>query len=351
MAGGRKILILLLALVFAGTSTACHLYVDGKPLTTEEVNRQLAERYGVGNYQLKQLDRNHWQVALPQYAGLQYTVTSVIHRGGVVPVPQHSQEENRMEALGRLLAPRYFTADEMKEISYASGFGGGGMTVEVLSDFSDEAKISDLQKRVEALCRDMKENYAPLAKDAHVTLTVKSDAAATGQEHGVESPKLIRWTSDRGNGRLIASYLDSLYGTGNYSYEETEDFGSGKEIYLVRLKRAPEQEFHLYVQSDWFGFRKTIWDTRYRDICDLIDYNTFPLGIERAHISPDFNRRGCRVSVSNLAYGRERVPDIINLHREASEYIQKYAAIIYADQTDGGSKQVPIFSTSISLDL
>lgn len=351
MAGGRKILILLLALVFAGTSTACHLYVDGKPLTTEEINRQLAERYGVGNYQLKQLDRNHWQVALPQYAGLHYTVTSVIDRGGVVPVPQHSQEENRMEALGRLLAPRYFTADEMKEISYASGFGGGGMTVEVLSDFSDEAKIADLQKRVEALCRDMKENYAPLAKDAYVTLTVKSDAAATGQEYGVESPKLIRWTSDRGNGRLIASYLDSLYGTGNYSYEETEDFRSGKEIYQVRLKRAPEQEFHLYVQSDWFGFRKTIWDTRYRDICDLIDYNTFPLGIERAHISPDFNRRGCSVSVSNLAYGRDRVPDIINLHREASEYIQKYAAIIYADQTDGGSKQVPIFSTSISLDL
>ena len=65
MAGGRKILILLLALVFAGTSTACHLYVDGKPLTTEEVNRQLAERYGAGNYQLKQLDRDHWQVALP----------------------------------------------------------------------------------------------------------------------------------------------------------------------------------------------------------------------------------------------------------------------------------------------
>ena len=351
MAGGRKILILLLALVLAGISSACHLYVDGKPLTTEEVNRQLAERYGVGNYQLKQLDRDHWQVALPQYAGLQYTVTSVIHRGGVVPVPQHSQEENRMEALGRLLAPRYFTADEMKEISYASGFGGGGMTVEVLSDFSDEAKIADLQKRVEALCRDMKENYAPLAKDAYVTLTVKSDAAATGQEYGVESPKLIRWTSDRGNSRLIASYLDSLYGTGNYSYEETEDFRSGKEIYQVRLKRAPEQEFHLYVQSDWFGFRKTIWDTRYRDICDLIDYNTFPLGIERAHISPDFNRRGCRVSVSNLAYGRDRVPDIINLHREASEYIQKYAAIIYADQTDGGSKQVPIFSTSISVDL
>ena len=348
----RRTAAVLLIMGLMSVCAACHIYVDGHPLTTEELRQRLEEQYGAGNYELRQVDKDHWEVSLPRYPELRYTVTKAITRGGVIPLPRHSSVENRMEKLGSLLVPKYFSPEEQKNISYTSKYAGGWMQIEVRSDFSDEKSIADLQKKVEALVKDMRENYPAVAGGTGVTLSVRTTtedqekALRKDASKKTESPRMNMRKSGSVDDRDISNYLEAVYGKGNADYRESEVYPGE---YYIRLKNYPDFSFRLTVGRDFYG-RKILSDDRYQDAIDYLR-KEFAERVPGANFSLKLDYKACQAATSADLSREDRIPDLIEFHTKTLDFIQENAGLINADAPEGRSGEIPLLSVSLSFDL
>lgn len=345
----KKAAAFLLSITIIFTCAACHLYVDGKPLTTEELRSRLADRYGEGNFVVKQIDSDNWEVSLPQYPGITYTVSNTISNAGVIAIPHHSLEENRMEKLGSFLAPKYLTADELKGVTYSSGYSGGDMRIEIKSNFSDEDKINDLQNRIEQLCRDMRDNYPEIAKDTDLSFVVNMEDEYSKQEksQSIESPKMTIKKSEAVDNKDISEYLDSAYGKGNWNYTESQVF---KGEYYVSLKEYPDIAFSLNITNSSFGTKKIITDDRYRDVQDALR-EKFADAVPNARFSLVPKERACRASVIVYLDNDDTVPNLVDFYKETKAFIKQYTGLIYADNLKNQPNEIPLLSVSVAISL
>ena len=110
--------IYLLGLVITLIMILCSgcILPDGKPLTTESVTEKAEERYGAGKVKVKQLDRKTWEISPTDYPDIKYTIKQKIGHGGVIPVPAYTDDDNRMEILGKIVLPKFFSRKEIENI-------------------------------------------------------------------------------------------------------------------------------------------------------------------------------------------------------------------------------------------
>lgn len=317
--------------------SGCRL-IDGEPLTTESIKKRLEKCYGEGEVEVQQMDSKNWEITLQRYPDIKYTVTEKIGPGSVVPVPQYKFTDNRMEKLGNLIAPKYFTADEMEKISYETG------TIRIEWDIRNEEDIVALTAKFEEFCRDMRDNYSQIVDDTVVSVVFNEPAVVFSDS---EKLKIAEWGDL--DDKSMSAYLDAKYGEKSYIFIKPESEENDKEIEVVLID-YPEIRFHLLTSKSDVGSKKIISDTLYQDACEYAAW-TFPKsdyddsqslaveGLEKIAgdcLNGFFLRRYIEWKTE-----QEIISKMPALHQKLREYISKQALLIYADYPQNQNRVNP----------
>ncbi|AME08693.1 MULTISPECIES: hypothetical protein [Gemella] len=329
-------------------SSGCSLS-GSKHLTTEGIQKRLEERYNTGEVKVEQIDSKSWAVSLTKYPDVKYTVKEKVGFNPSIPVPEYKFVDNRIEKVCNLVAPKYFTVDEMKNITYSTGM------VKIKWDVKDDKDIITLSSKIEKFCKDMRENYSQIVDDAVVNVLFYESSVIFPK---TSKNKLAKWEDlDEKN---ISLYLDTTYGNGNYTYKKSNLVSHDGEI-EVRLAAYPDIPFYLSIQKKNFGFKKVISDTRYYDTSVYVA-STFPKS------DYDNNAQFLNIEAVENIYGNElngfylkrylefeKEKDVISkisyIHKELRNYINQYPMLIYKDYPKNQEKVEPPMLTELSIRL
>ncbi|MGX7096596.1 hypothetical protein ACWOBL_07135 [Gemella bergeri] len=339
------IIITFLIIIFG---SGCSLG-DSKRLTTEEIQKRLEKRYNTGEVKVEQIDSKSWEVSLTKYPDVKYTVKEKIGLNSFAPVPEYKFVDNRIEKVCNLIALKYFTADEMKNITYSTGM------VKIKWDVRDDKDISTFSSKIEKFFKDMRENYSQVVDDAIVDVLFYEPSVISSK---TDKSKLAKWEDlDEKN---ISSYLDTTYGKGNYSYKKSDSVSHDGEI-EVRLAAYPDIPFYLSIQKKNLGFKKVISDTRYYDASVYVA-NTFPksdydnntqfLNIEAVETIYENELNGFYLK-RYLEFEKEEdvISKISDIHKKLRNYINQYPILIYKDYPKNQEKIEPPILTELSIRL
>lgn len=262
---GRMKNVGLIAFLCSLTLVVCSRcgLIGGERLTTEALQERLEARYGKGMFTIREIDSKHWEVSLLKYPDITYTVTQKVGLNAFFPTPEYKVTDNRMEKVGAVVAPKYFSADELKGITYKCPI------VEIRWDIKVGQDLSDLSRRVNAFCKEMQENYSRLVNGAVVNVFFCETPLALPS---LDRKEPAKWGNV--DEQAIADYMNGKYGAGNYTDNKGNSDDDDGEV-KVRLKQYPDIPFSLSVQEKFLGFGKTLSDNRYPDVCAHLAF-TFP---------------------------------------------------------------------------
>ena len=250
--------IYLLGLVITLIMILCSgcILPDGKPLTTESVTEQVQERYGVGKVKVKRLDKKTWEISPTDYPDIKYTIKQKIGHGGVIPVPAYTDDDNRMEILGKIVLPKFFSRKEIKNIQFSDSI------IKYKCNVKSDQDVEVLSSKLQAMCEYMNEYYSPVVKDAYVMTSFKEPRRFIPNDLKYKKPAM----RDKISKSKIVSYLDSKYGSGNYTFRNVpSDEVSHEGEVEVKLNEYPDMPFYL-ATSTKLGKRGQLTDTLYIDM-------------------------------------------------------------------------------------
>lgn len=250
--------IYLLGLVIALIMILCSgcILPDGKPLTTKSVTEQVEERYGEGKVKVKQLDRKTWEISPTDYPEIKYTIKQKIGHGGVIPVPAYTDDDNRMEILGKIVLPKFFSRKEIKNIQFSDSI------IKYKCNVKSDKDVEALCSKLQAMCEYMNEYYSPVVKDAYVIAYFNEPRRFIPNDLKYKKPAM----RDKISKSKIVSYLDSKYGNGNYTFRKVpSDEVSHEGEVEVKLNAYPDMPFYLATSTKQ-GKRGQLTDTLYMDM-------------------------------------------------------------------------------------
>lgn len=250
--------IYLLGLVITLIMILCSgcILPDGKPLTTESVTEKAEERYGAGKVKVKQLDRKTWEISPTDYPDIKYTIKQKIGHGGVIPVPAYTDDDNRMEILGKIVLPKFFSRKEIENIEFSDSI------IKHKCNVKNDQDVESLCSKLQAMCEYMNENYGSVVKDAYVIAYFKEPRRFIPNDLKYKKPAM----RDKISKSKIVSYLDSKYGSGTYTFRKMpSDEVSHEGEVEVKLNAYPDMPFYL-ATSTKPGKRCQLTDTLYMDM-------------------------------------------------------------------------------------
>lgn len=153
------IMCVLIIAVFSGCSL-----ISGEHVTEEKLVKRLEGRYGKEQFSVREVDSKTWEVSLTKYPKIKYCVKEKIGKSSIFLVPEYKVTDDRMEKVGKQVAAKYFSVDEMKNIKYFTGM------IEIRWDIKVNQDISNLSSKIDAFCRDMEDNYSQIVDDAVVNV-------------------------------------------------------------------------------------------------------------------------------------------------------------------------------------
>ncbi|ASS37950.1 hypothetical protein [Mogibacterium pumilum] len=267
----KKINILALMLVLITVFCSGCILPDGDPLTTESVREMVEKRYGQGKVEVKQLDKKTWRITPKDYPDIKYTIKQKIGHGGVIPVPAYTHTDDRMKQVGRIVVPKFFSAEERKKLCFSGGI------IKISFNVKSDDEVAALCTKLEAMCAYMHDNYGAVVKDEYVMTYFQETPLRLKNDRYQKKP--VKW--DKLSKTKITSYLDTKYGNGTYTFKRADKYSwrsfddiSHEGEVEVYLNDYPDMPFYLSKKINASQSGK-LTDTLYNDMVANVAFN-FP---------------------------------------------------------------------------